>query len=175
MDSSTSQPLYEGRFLTLAQRGAWEYVTRVRATGVVAIVAITDDNRIVLVEQYRPAVQARVIELPAGLVGDLDRSESHLTAAQRELEEETGYQAADWRPLPAVCSSPGMTDETIQLFLARGLTKTGAGGGVEDEAITVHAVELHDLERWLTGYLGPGKMVHVKVYAGAYLALAHLK
>src|SRR5438128_1389604 len=84
-----------GRWLTFIDDAGWEYVTRPGVTGIVVIVAVTKGERLVLVEQYRPAVQQRVIELPAGLVGDVDgrHTESLLDAAVRELEEETGYRA----------------------------------------------------------------------------------
>jgi 8-oxo-dGDP phosphatase len=87
--------------------------------GAVAIVALDDEGRIVLVNQYRPAVRARLDELPAGLL-DVD-GEPALLAAQRELAEETGLVAEEWHVLVDVYSSPGMTDEAVRIFLARGL------------------------------------------------------
>ena len=99
--------VYVGHFLSVAKRGNWEYATRTRATGVVAVVALHDDGRLVLVEQYRWPVDARVIELPAGLAGDDDDSESLLAAARRELVEETGYVAEEWSRLNTTYSSPG--------------------------------------------------------------------
>ena len=87
--------LGEGDFIRLHSRDGWEFVSRKGVTGIVVIVPVTDDGRIVLVEQYRHAVQKAVIELPAGLVGDKpgQMHEDLPTAAHRELLEETGYEA----------------------------------------------------------------------------------
>ena len=85
---------FEGRYLSLRERDGWEFASRSNASSVVVLVAVTPAEEIVLVEQYRKPVEARVIELPAGLVGDLgDPDEPILDAAARELEEETGYAA----------------------------------------------------------------------------------
>src|SRR5699024_2459270 len=93
---SKEQLLYAGDFLRVKRRGHWEYVERVNARAVVVIVAVTDAGELVLVEQPRVPVAANCIELPAGLVGDIAgaEDESLATAAARELEEETGYRAA---------------------------------------------------------------------------------
>src|SRR5262245_17085432 len=105
--------LAKGRFLTFVDEGGWEYVTRPDVTGIAVIVAITDDRRLVLVEQYRPAVHNRVVELPAGMVGDADdrRGESMAEAAKRELEEETGYTAARMELLYEGPIAVGVSDE----------------------------------------------------------------
>ncbi|HVV52524.1 MAG TPA: NUDIX hydrolase, partial [Polyangia bacterium] len=87
--------LARGRYLTFVDDGGWEYVVRANVTGVVVIVAVTDDQKLLLVEQWRPAVHNRVIELPAGLVGDVDPDETLATAAGRELVEETGFSARE--------------------------------------------------------------------------------
>lgn len=87
--------------------------------GAVAIAALDDEGKIVLVNQYRPPVRARFDELPAGLL-DVD-GESALVAAQRELAEETGLAAEEWNVLVDLHSSPGMTDEAVRIYLARGI------------------------------------------------------
>ena len=91
--------LCTGKFLALVKEGRWEYVDRIGATGAAIIVAVTDEQKLLLVEQYRIPVHARTIELPAGVIGDqsADRDESHADAAKRELLEETGYSAATHR------------------------------------------------------------------------------
>lgn len=169
-----NEVVYEGRFLQIAKRGRWEYVTRVGATGVVAVVALHGDGRVVLVEQHRPPVNGSVIELPAGLAGDTDDQESLLTAAQRELEEETGYSAASWRCLFTGCSSAGLTDEVLTYFLATDLKKTGAGGGVEGETIKVHEVATDGLMRWIEEQVHAGLQIDAKLLAGVYAALEHI-
>jgi ADP-ribose pyrophosphatase len=89
--------------------------------GAVAVVALDDDGKIVLVNQYRPPVRARFDELPAGLL-DVD-GEPALFAAQRELAEETRLAAEEWHVLVDLHSSPGMTDEAVRIYLARGLSQ----------------------------------------------------
>ncbi|MCA9175623.1 MAG: bifunctional nicotinamidase/pyrazinamidase [Planctomycetales bacterium] len=162
--------LRPGKFLNLVARDGWEFVQRSNATGVVVIVAIRD-NQILLVQQHRPPVGADVIELPAGLAGDLDDPyESALIAAQRELLEETGYVARKWRPLRTCCSSPGLTDEQLQYFLAEDLHPQHEGGGDETEQITHHWVDLDQLGRWLDHQQRQGRLVSNILFAGVQLA-----
>src|SRR5262245_27566178 len=80
-------------------------------------------DRIVMVNQYRPALRTRLDELPAGLL-DVD-GEAALVAAQRELAEEASLHADDWHVLLDLHTSPGFSDEAIRIFLARGLTDVG--------------------------------------------------
>ncbi len=175
MTASNPDTLYKGRFLNLMQTGQWEYVTRIGSSGVVAIVALHDDGRIVLVEQLRPAVGGRVIELPAGLAGDVDEDESLLVAAKRELEEETGYSASQWRRLFTGYSSAGLTDEAVTFFLATGLARTGPGGGDDKEDIRVHEVPVDVLMDWIKQWDQAGGHVDAKLYSGVYAGLALFK
>src|ERR1700722_17662471 len=87
--------LLTSKFLALIKEGHWEYVDRVNATGAALIVAVTPEEKLILVEQYRIPVHVRTIELPAGIIGDEPGNcgESHAEAARRELLEETGYAA----------------------------------------------------------------------------------
>ncbi len=167
--------VYDGRFLKMARRDHWEYATRTGATGVVAIVAMHDDGRVVLVEQRRPPVDSRVIELPAGLAGDIDDTESLLTAAKRELEEETGYSASSWKLLFTGYSSAGLTDEAITFYLAAGLTRIGAGGGDRSEDIQIHEVQIEALFEWIAERTHEGVGVDAKLFAGIYAALETMK
>ena len=164
--------LGKGRYLTLVDDNGWEYVTRAGVTGVVVIVAVTAAQELVLVEQYRPAVRQRVIELPAGLVGDIDgqQAESMLDAAARELEEETGYRAGALLPLFEGPIAVGVSDEVVSFFLARGLTRVGAGGGDATEDITVHTVPLAELNAFLAARAAAGLGVDLKIYAGLSVA-----
>lgn len=161
--------VFEGRHLSILQRDQWEYVTRNTGKPAVGIVAITDSGKVILVEQFRPPVGERVIELPAGLAGDIagEENESLVEAAKRELLEETGYTAKSWIRLAGGYSSPGMTDELIVFFLAEGLDKEAAGGGDESEEITIHEVALNDLMKWLAE---KGCALDMKLMAGIYLA-----
>ena len=151
MPENDTQTLYAGKHLSLRDRGGWEFVSRNTARPAVGIVAVTEENRVVLVEQMRRPVGEKVIELPAGLSGDIAGSEDEalLLAAQRELLEETGYVATQWRELLSGYSSPGLTDESITFFLAQGLSRQGEGGGDESEDIQVHEAPLAQLLPWL--------------------------
>jgi len=95
----------------------------IRHPGAVLVVALLDDGRVVLERQFRYPHGRDFIELPAG---KLEPGEPHLETAKRELLEETGYVAAEWRRLGVIHTSIGYTDESIEMFLARGLTKREA-------------------------------------------------
>src|SRR5436190_22227688 len=86
--------LFKGKFLALVKEGHWEYADRVGATGAAIILAVTPEQKLLVVEQYRIPVHSRTIELPAGITGDEGEDESDADAAKRELLEETGYEAA---------------------------------------------------------------------------------
>ena len=121
----SSDVVYEGTVITLRRdivsmpgdgTGQRDVVVH---PGAVAVVALDDQDRVLLVNQYRHPVRRRLDELPAGL---LDVSgEPALAAAQRELAEEGGLEAGEWHVLLDVLTSPGMTDESIRVFLARDL------------------------------------------------------
>jgi ADP-ribose pyrophosphatase len=164
--------LATGRYLTLVDEGGWEYVTRHRVTGIVVLVAITDEQKLILVEQHRTAIHRRAIELPAGLVGDEDgrAAESLLDAAGRELEEETGYAADALVPLATGPIAVGVSDEEVSFFHARGLRRVGPGGGDATEDITVHEVPLAALRAFLAEKAAAGLAVDPKIFAGLFLA-----
>lgn len=166
------QVMHEGRFLRLINDGGWEYVERCRTSGVIAIVAITHDHKIILVEQYRPPIKARTIETPAGLAGDIvgQEHESLEVAARRELVEETGYEGGQWRELGTSASSAGLTTEMITFFAAFDVEHTSAGGGDESENIVVHEIPLTELRRWLASQATAGLVVDHKIYAGLTMA-----
>ena len=89
--------------------------------------AVTNEQKLLLVEQFRVPVDGPVIELPAGLSGDTDDpNESLQIAAERELLEETGYSAESWTELATVTSSAGMTNEQVTIFRAAELQKVSA-------------------------------------------------
>jgi len=167
--TSGPQIVWQGRHLHMARDGRWEFATRPVKRPAVGIVAVTDQGALLLVEQHRPPVGGTVVELPAGLAGDLPGAEQEplVEAARRELQEETGYEAQRWTELGMGYSSPGLTDESIMLFLAEGLRKTGPGGGDGDESIVVHEVPLPQLDGWLADRAA---RIDFKVYAGVYLA-----
>lgn len=161
--------LFDGNFLRVVRHGRWEFAQRTRATGVVGIVAVTSDSKIILIEQFRAPVGKRVIELPAGLMGDDgDAGEAAETAAIRELTEETGYGADSMEKLCEGPSSAGLTSEVVGLFLASGVKRIGEGGGIGSEQIIVHEIPLDLVDDWLLGIRGEHTLIDFKVYAGLY-------
>lgn len=174
IDKHETRQLYAGRHLAVMASGNWEFVTRKTQKPAVGIVAFTNDNCVVLVEQYRPPVEQSVIELPAGLSGDIVglEDESLLESAIRELLEETGYEAAHWTELTRGYSSPGLTDESIVLFMAEGLTRSTSGGGDATESITIHEIQLDHVVPWLSA---KGAYADLKLLAGLYLAHEYRK
>lgn len=131
----------------------------VRHPGAVAVVAIDDEDRVVLVRQYRAALDDEVDELPAGKL-DAD-GETPATTARRELREETGLVAERWSTLVSYFTAPGFTDEVLHLFLAEGLRQEEAeADGPEEEAMVVHRVPLGDcLARVRSGGIRDAKTI----------------
>jgi len=164
---SDREVLYEGRFLRLVRRGGWEWCERVRASGVVGVIALTPDRCLLLVEQHRPPVGTSVIELPAGLAGDLADApeEEMVVAAQRELMEETGWEADHWTLVSDGPASAGLTNERMHLFRATGLRRTGPGGGDGTESIVVHTIPIDGLLTWLAERRREGVLHDPKVLA----------
>lgn len=160
---------HQGRFLSLEEIDQWEYVTRSNAHAVVVIIALTGERDIVLVEQYRRPVDRRVIELPAGLVGDQHGpDEEVLEAAKRELIEETGFTADSVELVMESPSSAGMTNEIISFVRARGLQRIGQGGGDDSEDIVTHIVPLSDVNRWLGQKQSDGLYLDPKIFTALY-------
>lgn len=168
-----AKTLFLGKYIQLLQKGRWEYAERVQALGAVVIVAVTPEGKLLLTEQFRIPVNHAVIELPAGLIGDTQVAETITEAAQRELLEETGYDAERFLFLRTGPSSAGLTSELITFVQADGLRKTATGGGVDDEAIIVHEVPLPELHRWLDAKITEGFMVDPKIFAGLWLTQNH--
>lgn len=165
----TGDERWRGRYLRVSDTGGWEHVQRVRGTGVVGVVALTGDS-IVLVEQHRRPVDARVLELPAGLVGDDDPAEASQRAAERELREETGFVADRWERFVVAPSSAGLTDECVELWLARDARRVEVGGGAGDESIDVHVVPLVEAQRFLRERVAAGVLLDNKLFVGLFVA-----
>ncbi len=161
------ETLYNGRFLNLVREGRWEYCERVNNTRAVMIFAATPESKVLLVEEFRPPIGKRCLCFPAGLSGD-EGAESDLEAAQRELVEETGYEAAEMHFLFEGPSSPGLSSETLSFYLARGLRRIAAGGGVENENITVHEVPMADIDTWLSDRAAEGVALDPRIFSGLY-------
>jgi ADP-ribose pyrophosphatase len=166
--------LCQGRYLTMVDHAGWEYVTRPAVTGIVVIVAVTPARKLVLVEQLRRAVRRRVLELPAGMVGDTpgQEAESLATAAHRELIEETGFQAREMKRLAEGPIAVGVSDEVVTFFHALDLTRVGPGGGDDTEDIQVHEVALSEVAAFLAEKQESGLAIDPKIYSGLYLLQA---
>ena len=93
----------------------------IRHSGSVAVIPVHDDGRIILIRQYRCAFGVNMIELPAGRI---DRGETPLQAAKRELREEVGLGARKWERLARIIPSPGFCDETVTLYRASGFFRS---------------------------------------------------
>ncbi|MFT4177433.1 MAG: NUDIX hydrolase [Luteolibacter sp.] len=169
---SDPELLYSTRWLALYRIGHWDYVRRPQTDTCVGILAITPEEEIILVEQFRIPLQRRAIEIPAGLVGDEPEfaGETIAETARRELLEETGYHAETMKLLAISPTSSGMTSEFIHLFHASGLTRQHDGGGTHTEDIRVHRVPLRTLRSWLTERETEGMAVDFKIHAALSLA-----
>ncbi len=166
------ETLFETRWLQVQRIGHWDLVRRPHSDACVGILALTDEGEIVLVEQFRIPVQQRVIEIPAGIVGDEEehRGEALEETARRELLEETGFLAGRIEKLISTPTSAGLTPEFIHLFQASGLVRQHGGGGVAGEDITVHCVPLAGLREWLAARQQQGVAVDFKIHAALSLA-----
>jgi ADP-ribose diphosphatase len=135
----------------------------IEATDWVNIVALTPDDRVVLIRQYRPGVDGVCLEIPGGMV---DPGEKPLAAAARELVEETGYSAPVWRLLGTVSPNPALFDNRLHSYLALDAVPTSAPRFDGNEVIALETVPLSDVRTLLR----EGKIEHALVVA----AFAHL-
>jgi ADP-ribose pyrophosphatase len=132
----SSETVFEGKIWNV-RRDVFRYngdeITReyVDHTGAVGILALDDDGRVLLIRQYRHPVRHRDWEIPAGLLDQ--HGEDPLTAAKRELGEEADLEADEWNVLTDVFTSPGGNDESIRIYLARGIRSTGSAFAREAE------------------------------------------
>lgn len=114
----------------------------IKHPGAVAVLAVTDDNKIVMVEQYRKALDKIIAEIPAG---KLEEGEDPKVCAERELEEETGYGCKEMEWLISFYTSPGFADELVHLYIAKGLEKKeNAAQPDEDEFVNLMEVTLEE-------------------------------
>lgn len=120
----------------------------VRHDSAAAVIAFTEDQKLLLVRQYRVAIGKTTLELPAGLKDDGDKD--GIVTAQRELEEETGFRSDNWRFVTSFYSTPGYTDEFLEIYEAHGLEKV-ASPRAQDEDEFIEVVEL-DFEEAMDAY-----------------------
>lgn len=124
----SSECVYDGKIMKVCHddveiaTGKHSFREVVHHSGGVVIAALKDDNTILTVKQFRYPLKQTIIELPAG---KLEKDENPDLAAARELEEETGYKAKNWKSLGFIYTSPGYSDEKLYLYLATGLEFVG--------------------------------------------------
>lgn len=124
--------------------------------GAAAVVPITDAGEVILVRQYRYAVKAELLEIPAGTMEEEETPES---CATRELEEETGYVCKELRKVVAFFTAPGYTTELIHVFVAKGLTRTQMRTE-EDERIRLEVMPLAEaLDKVRSGEIQDAKSI----------------
>jgi ADP-ribose pyrophosphatase len=144
---NTSKLLHTGRVFNMYQdnvtldNGISLNMEIIRHPGASAIVAVTPEKKILMIKQYRYAIDDFIWEIPAGTFSG---QESPLECAQRELVEETGYAADRWKKMGEITPVPGYSDERIHLFLARNLTLK-AQNLDQDEVLTVHKISSQEV------------------------------
>lgn len=158
---TASEEIFNGRILHLYKdtvtlpNGHSTTRETIRHIGAVAIVALTDDNQVIVEHQYRYPLDAVITEIPAGKLDS--KTEDRLDAAKRELAEETGFTADEWIPLGDYYPAAAYCDERITMYLARGLHR-GEQKLDEDEFLNISFVKLSDLaEDILAGRVTDGK------------------
>jgi 8-oxo-dGDP phosphatase len=172
-ETTSSDIAYQGKILALrvdhVRMPQGRIVIRevVEHLGAVAVAAMDDRQRIVLIYQYRHPLGRRLWELPAGLLDA--QGEDPLATAKRELKEETGLAANTWRVLIDVASSPGFTDESVRVYLAQGLTEVGRPEAHDEEAdLTLHWFAIEEAAQMVLR----GEVVNATAAAGILAAYA---
>ena len=157
---------FDGRFLKVSRDrialpdGSTTHREYIRHPGAVVILPLLDDGRVLLERQFRYPLDRVFVEFPAGKI---DEGEDHLACAKRELQEETGYTAADWQFVCTIHNAIAYSDEHLELFLARGLTAGQAklDDGEFLDTFTATVPELLDMVR-------RGEVTDVKTIIGAF-------
>ncbi|MFJ7975220.1 NUDIX hydrolase [Peribacillus sp. JNUCC 23] len=168
----TSQSIFKGKIISLQvdevelPDGNTSKREIIKHPGAVAVIAVTDEGKIIMVEQYRKAMERSLVEIPAG---KLEPGEDPAHSAARELEEETGYGCAEMEHLTSFYTSPGFADEIVHMYVAHGLRKIEQPAGTDDDEF----VELMELTlEEAVQYELEGKIKDAKTaYAVQYLQL----
>ncbi|MBM7604511.1 ADP-ribose pyrophosphatase [Metabacillus crassostreae] len=149
----SSKEIFKGRVIDLyveeveLPNGKTSTREIVKHPGAVAVLALTNDHKIVMVEQYRKPLGRTIVEIPAG---KLEKGEEPITTAKRELEEETGYTCEELEPLISFYTSPGFADELVHLFIAKNLEKlTNKAELDEDEFVEVLEITLEEAQEMI--------------------------
>jgi ADP-ribose pyrophosphatase len=172
-DHREYRTLFRGRIISLTQErvrlpnGYQAELEIVHHPGGAAVVALDQVGQVCLLRQYRHAAGGWLWELPAGKI---DNGEPPAVTARRELVEEAGQEAADWRELGFMHSSPGIFTEVVHLYLARRLTPTSIGHERE-EVIEIHWLPLTQALQWCVN----GTISDAKTLIGLFRAMALLE
>lgn len=149
----TSQKIFDGRIISLKidevelPNGKTAKREIINHPGAVAIIAITDDQKLIVVEQYRKALERSIVEIPAGKI---EKGEDPKNTAIRELEEETGYRAASFTYLQTFATSPGFADEVIHLYVAKNLSVVEEKAALdEDEFVELMEITVEEAEQMM--------------------------
>ncbi len=159
----STQVIFNGMLLTvlkddvLLENGAMSVREHVLHPGAVAVVPVTNDGKVILVEQYRYPIKQKLLEIPAG---KFDKpGEDILECAKRELEEETGYKAASYTYLGYIHTTPGFSNEIIHLYLAQELTP-GQSNPDEDEILEIRIEDFNTVvEKCINGEITDAKTI----------------
>jgi ADP-ribose pyrophosphatase len=150
-----TEPIFQGRVISLQvdtvelPNGKTSTRELIKHPGAVAVIALTGDNKLVMVEQYRKALERTLIEIPAG---KLEPGEEPEKTAIRELEEETGYTCEKMEHVISFYTSPGFADEIVHVFLAKKLRKLDTKKELdEDEFVELLEVTLEEAEQLIEG------------------------
>ncbi|WCN36865.1 NUDIX domain-containing protein [Aneurinibacillus uraniidurans] len=162
----SSQTIYEGKVITLkvdevelpnGKTASREIVTH---PGAVAVMAITDDNRLVVVRQFRKPLERTIVEIPAG---KLEPGEEPVVCAHRELEEETGYTTQTMQHVASCYTSPGFANEIIHLYRTNGLI-AGEAKPDEDEFVELMHITIEEAQQLIAA----GEICDAKTIMAVY-------
>lgn len=167
----SSTPIFDGKIISLQvdevtlPNGEEAKREIVKHPGAVAVIAVTEKDEILFVEQYRKPLERSLVEIPAGKI---ERNEDPAVTARRELEEETGYTTDQLAYVTSFYTSPGFADEIIHLYYTDALKKlTYEVPGDDDEFVELMALTLEEAEQYV---------VEKKIYdAKTVYALLYLK
>jgi ADP-ribose pyrophosphatase len=148
-----SEQIYQGKIIDLQvdevslPNGKTSKREIIKHPGAVAVIALTEEGKIVMVEQYRKALEKSIVEIPAG---KLEKGEEPKKTAERELEEETGYGCKNMKHLISFYTSPGFADELVHLYIAEDIYKMeNANGADEDEFVELLEVSLQEAQQMI--------------------------